>query len=124
MLCDNAVNQGVDPTMVAEPVAIYNTKCLPTNILVLQSNLNTDQYFTREAEKIQIEKIRKNTPPTTPTPGGDPTPPKPYPESITLRLDTRAVNLDSEAAVDAYLARLKEKIMAKINDNKIVTITK
>lgn len=125
MLCDNAVNQGVDSAMVAEPASIYNTKCLPTNILVLQNNLNTDQYFTREAEKIQIEKIRISTPSTPPTPGGGgSTPPKPYPQSITLRLDTRAVNLDSEAAVDAYLARLKEKIMAKINDNKIVTITK
>lgn len=130
LLCDSAENEGVDSAMVAEPAAIYEAKCLPGNILVLRNNLNTDDYFAREAEKIQIEKIRKNTPPTPPTPtggGDDPTPstpPKPYPQTCNLRLDTRVVGLDSEAAVDAYLARLKKKIMEKINDNKIVTITK
>lgn len=126
-LCESAKNEGVDIAVVAEPVAIYSAKTLPGNILLLRNNLNTDEYFAREAAKIQSEKL-KHQPKPQPAPNPDddePKPqPKPYPEPFTMRLDTRAVNLDNEEAVDAYLARLKEKIMEKINDNKVVTITK
>ena len=125
LLCESAEREGVDPAMVAEPAAIYSAKCLAGNILILQNYLNTNDYFAKEAERIQIEKMRKSTPPTPrPGGGGDPIPPKPYPVSVNMTLDTRVVGLDSEKAVDAYLAKLKKKIMEKINDNKIVTITK
>lgn len=63
-----------------------------------------------------------------PVPGaqgaGTPPAPKPYPVPTTMRLDTRVVGLSNEAEVDAYLAKLKKQIMARINDNKIVTIIK
>lgn len=115
MLCDSAKNQGVDISVITVPSVVYQLKCKTDNILVLQSYLNTNEYFVRESEKIKCHIVPIN-------PG--PTPLKSHLESVVLHLDTRAVNLDSEAAVDAYLAKLKEKIMAKINENKIVTITK
>ena len=125
LLRRSAEDEGVESDIVAEPVAIYGNKCLPGNILVLRNNLNTDDYFSREAAKIQQEKLRRQTPPTQ-EPGGDPTQPQPKPTKLpcNLTLDTRVVGLDNEAAVDAYLVRLKKKIMEKINDNKIVTIIK
>ena len=125
LLRRSAEDEGVESAIVAEPEAIYGNKCLPGNILVLRNNLNTDDYFSREAAKIQQEKVRRQTPPPSQT-GGDPTQPQPKPSKLpcNLILDTRVVGLDNEAAVDAYLARLKEKIMEKINDNKIVTIIK
>ena len=115
----------MESAIVAEPEAIYGNKCLPGNILVLRNNLNTDDYFSREAAKIQQEKLRRQAPHPSHT-GGDPTQPQPKPSKLpcNLTLDTRVVGLDNEAAVDAYLARLKKKIMEKINDNKIVTIIK
>lgn len=125
LLCRSAEQEGVEIDIVAEPQAIFGTKCLPGNILVLRNNLNTDDYFSREAAKIQQEKLRKQTPPPTNTGGNTgKAEPKPYKTSCNLTLDTRVVGLDNEAAVDAYLARLKKKIMEKINDNKIVTIIK
>ena len=131
LLCNSAASEGVELSIVAEPAHIYEAKCLSTNILLLKGYANTDDYFAREAEKIQREKIRKATPPTPSksgggnSGGGDPTPPsdpKPYPVSQTIKLNTRAVNLATEAEVDAYLASLKEQIMSKINNNKIITI--
>ena len=124
-LCQSAKDNGVDVSFVSEPASIYSAKCITGNILVLRNNLNTDDYFTREAEKIQIEIVRKNKPkdPGAGSVSGSGTGPgKPYPMPFSMTLDTRAVGLDSEAAVDEYLAKLKKKIMAKINENKIVTI--
>ncbi len=124
LLCRSAEEEGVELDIVAEPEAIYGTKCLPGNILVLRNNLNTDDYFSREAAKIQQEKLRKQ-PPTKPSTGGSgKLDPKPTKTTCNLTLDTRAVGLDNEAAVDAYLAKLKKQIMDQINDNKIVTIIK
>ena len=125
LLCRSAEDEGVKPEIVAQPEAIYGKKCLSGNILILRNNLNTDDYFSREAAKIQQEKLSRQTP-QPPQPGGDPAKPQPKPYKIpyNLTLDTRVVGLDNEAAVDAYLARLKKKIMEKINDNKIVTIIK
>lgn len=111
-------------SIVAEPEAIYTSKCASSNILLLKGYVNTDEYFAHEAEKIQLEKQKMSAP--KPAPGaagaGTPTAPKLYPVSVNMKLDTRVVGLSNEAEVDAYLARLKEKIMSKIADNKVVTI--
>lgn len=127
-LCQNAVDEGLDKSLVAEPVAVYSTKCLAGSILALRNNLDTNEYFQREAAKLVAAKREKETPkpvpstdPATGTPS-TPATPKPYPVACTMTLDIRVIGLDSEAAVDKYLARLKKKIMEKINDNKIVTI--
>lgn len=124
LLRDSAEAEGVKMSIVAEPEAIYTSKCASSNILLLKGYVNTDEYFAREAEKIQLEKQRMSMP--KPAPGaqgaGTPTAPKPYPVSVNMKLDTRVVGLSNEAEVDAYLARLKEKIMSKIADNKVVTI--
>lgn len=128
LLCESAKKEGVNLAMVAEPSAIYASKCMSGNIFLLRNNVDTDDYFTREAEKIQREKIKKTqpTPPTPPsgsgTGSGSQLTPKTYPVTCTITLDTRAVGLADETAVDAYLAKLKAKIMEKIKDNKIVTI--
>lgn len=125
LLCQSAKDEGVEVSFISEPEEVYTVKCNPENILILKNNLNTDDYFSREAEKIQMEKLRRN-PPVTHTGGTSVSGPagvsKPYPSHCTITLDTRAVSLDSEEAVDKYLAALKKKIMEKINDNKIVTI--
>lgn len=128
LLCNSAKAEGIEASFVAEPTSIYGNKCLSGNILILKGNINTDSYFTKEAERIQREKQRRATPPVTPKPDDGtpvtPNPPKPYPTSVNMTLDTRAIGLATEEQVDAYLARLKAKIMAQINDNKVVTITK
>lgn len=124
LLRDSAEAEGVKVSIVAEPEAIYTSKCASSNILLLKGYVNTDEYFAREAEKIQLEKQKMSAP--KPAPGavgvGTPPAPKPYPVSVNMKLDTRVVGLSNEAEVDAYLARLKEKIMSKIADNKVVTI--
>lgn len=124
LLRDSAEAEGVKVSIVAEPEAIYTSKCASSNILLLKGYVNTDDYFAREAEKIQLEKQKMSTPkPAHETQGaGTPPAPKPYPVSVNMKLDTRVVGLSNEAEVDAYLARLKEKIMSKIADNKVVTI--
>lgn len=129
LLCESAENEGVNVSLVAEPEAIYTSRCASSNILLLKGYVNTDEYFAREAEKIQREKQRLNAPKPAPgsgagTGGGTQPSPKPYPVSINMKLDTRVVGLSNEADVDKYLAALKEQIMAKINDNKVVTIIK
>lgn len=126
LLRDSAEAEGVKVSIVAEPEAIYTSKCASSNILLLKGYVNTDEYFAREAEKIQLEKQKMSAPKPDPGHGDDKTPPipKPYPVPTTMKLGTRVVGLSNEAEVDAYLAKLKKEIMARINDNKIVTIIK
>lgn len=124
-LVSSAQEQGVAPGIIRTIDSFIGTKVASNLIAVLESNLNTDQYFQEEAARIFAAKPKPTTPPVDP--GKDPNKEAPrvvkQPMSLALRTRTFAP-LGSEEEVDLYLAGLKKQLMAEINKGESVMIIK
>lgn len=128
-LCEGAEAEGVSIEVIPKPEDKAEAKCLTDNIFQLRSNLDTHDYFKAGAAAIYAAKPKpKPVPPTPPGPGPKPAPgPEPKPSAIVvdLNLNTRTVSvLTNETEVNAYLDKLKSQIMAEINNNHHVKITR
>ena len=125
-LCEGAEAEGVSIEVIPEPEGKADAKCLTDNIFQLRSNIDTHDYFKAGAAAIYAAKPKPK--PVPPTPGPNPAPgpqPDPSPTVIDLDLNTRTVSvLTNENEVNAYLEKLKSQIMAEINNNHHVKITR
>ena len=115
---NDALCRGVDPAILCDVNDFISRKSLPSSILALENNANTDDYFTDEATKIQREWQRLH--PAVPSGSGEP-PVLKEPISIGLRINC-STPLGSEADVDAYLERLKSQLMKLINDGESIIV--
>lgn len=131
-----ASNEGVDTAIIETAEHAASSKITTSNLDSLKSNVNTDQYYQINVDKISSEKARK----AAAKPGfgsGTSSAVSGYggqsgnsgvtvfqqPKSRTLRLSTRTTRiLRNSADVDAYLENLKSQIMCHIDNNEEVTI--
>lgn len=131
-----ASNEGVDTAIIETAEHAASSKITTSNLDSLKSNVNTDQYYQINVDKISSEKARK----VAAKPGfGSSTSSAvsgyggqsgnsgvtvfQQPKSRTLRLSTRTTRiLRNSADVDAYLENLKSQIMRHIDNNEEVTI--
>lgn len=131
-----ASNEGVDTAIIETAEHAASSKITTSNLDSLKSNVNTDQYYQINVDKISSEKARK----AAAKPGfgsGTSSAVSGYggqsgnsgvtvfqqPKSRTLRLSTRTTRiLRNSADVDAYLENLKSQIMRHIDNNEEVTI--
>lgn len=131
-----ASNEGVDTAIIETAEHAASSKTTTSNLDSLKSNVNTDQYYQINVDKISAEKAKK----AAAKPGfgsGTSSVVSGYggqsgnggvtvlqqPKSRTLRLSTRTTRiLRNSADVDAYLENLKSQIMRHIDNNEEVTI--
>lgn len=131
-----ASNEGVDTAIIETAEHAASSKITTSNLDSLKSNVNTDQYYQINVDKISSEKAMK----AAAKPGfgsGTSSAVSGYggqsgnsgvtvfqqPKSRTLRLSTRTTRiLRNSADVDAYLENLKSQIMRHIDNNEEVTI--
>lgn len=126
--------EGVDTSIIETAEHAASSKTTTSNLDSLKSNVNTDQYYQTNVDKISAEKARKASS-ATGAGSGPSTVVSCYggqsddgqvlrqPKSATLRLSTRTTRiLRNSADVDAYLENLKAQIMRHIDNNEEVTI--
>lgn len=129
-----ASNEGVDTAIIETAEHAASSKITTSNLDSLMSNVNTDQYYQINVDKISAEKAKKaaamlgfgsGTSSVVSGYGGqsDRGQVLRQPKSVTLRLSTRTTRiLRNSADVDAYLENLKSQIMRHIDNNEEVTI--
>lgn len=129
-----ASNEGVDTAIIETAEHAASSKTTTSNLDSLKSNVNTDQYYQINVDKISAEKAKKaaakpgfgsGTSSVVSGYGGqsDRGQVLRQPKSVTLRLSTRTTRiLRNSADVDAYLENLKSQIMRHIDNNEEVTI--
>lgn len=114
-------HEGVSTSILPNRQDVIRNKVSSNSIPVLQTNLDTNQFFAEQSARIMAAKPK---PKPTPNPG-DPTPPTPLTKTVTVDLHTRTIApLKSEAEVDKYLANLKQQMMEEINKGNSVKIIK
>lgn len=128
-----ASEQNVDPSLLKDMKEVIKLRCMTDNILALQNNANTDDYFRDEAAKItavvnrrKMEKKRKEEEENGGSGNGygngdDKTNEVREPLEITLRTK-RAIPLGSAADVDSYLDGLRKQLMNHIDKGESVII--
>lgn len=131
-----ASNEGVDTAIIETAEHAASSKTTTSNLDSLKSNVNTDQYYQINVDKISAEKAKKaaamlgfgsGTSSVVSGYGGQSgnggVTVLQQPKSRTLRLSTRTTRiLRNSADVDAYLENLKSQIMLHIDNNEEVTI--
>lgn len=129
-----ASNEGVDTAIIETAEHAASSKITTSNLDSLMSNVNTDQYYQINVDKISAEKAKKaaamlgfgsGTSSVVSGYGGqsDRGQVLRQPKSVTLRLSTRTTRiLRNSADVDAYLENLKSQIMRHVDNNEEVTI--
>ncbi len=131
-----ASNEGVDTAIIETAEHAASSKTTTSNLDSLKSNVNTDQYYQINVDKISAEKAKKaaamlgfgsGTSSVVSGYGGQSgnggVTVLQQPKSRTLRLSTRTTRiLRNSADVDAYLENLKSQIMRHIDNNEEVTI--
>ena len=124
-LCQVAEKQHVPTTILADREATIHLKTSPSNILVLQNNINTDAFYQE-----QIEKIMSYIPPTPPSGGGDggsgtqpPTTPTKRIRQASLQTKTKLPITNAED-IDHYLEGLRQQLLKLLVDHDGVMITK
>ena len=100
-------------------------KTAPNNIPVLQNNINTDEFYQE-----QIERIMSYTPPTKPSEGkvvGETKRPTPTPQKkirqASLQTKTKLPITNAEE-IDHYLDGLRQQLLKLLVDHDGVMITK
>ncbi|MGI6233413.1 MAG: BREX system P-loop protein BrxC [Prevotella sp.] len=112
-----ADQQGVSRNVLANKDYVIQSRTASENILVLDHNLNTDQFYAEQSAVILRNRPVK--------PSGDDDGGEPKSKVRNCALQTRTTEpLKSEQDVDHYLAKLKAQIMSDINDGYEVIITK
>lgn len=121
-----AAGSGVEPTFLPD---IENKMLLvkqESSLYRLRDMTDTTEFLTQMLRKIDEARPVPPTPPTPPKPDDPqpPTPPKqPVKKNRLIKLDTKITEpLKSEADVDLYLARLKQQLMERINNNEQIII--
>ena len=115
--------QGVNKSILPPKDAIILVKTKSENILVLQSNLNTDAFFAEVSSKIMAEAAKKK--PYEPDNKDEGSGIVSEPVITNKVLNTRTVTpLQTEEDVDKYLQSLKKQIMTVINKGDAVMIIK
>ena len=140
-LVESATKQGVDTAIITKPEDAYACKISSNLIAVLDSYLNTDLYFQKEAARILDASHPQPLPgsgngseggqgSTTgtgatggTTTGGSQTVEPKKPRQLSLQTRT-IVPLETEQDVDDYLAKLRKQLMAEINNGQSVMIIK
>ena len=131
-----ASNEGVDTAIIETAEHAASSKTTTSNLDSLKSNVNTDQYYQINVDKISAEKAKKaaamlgfgsGTSSVVSGYGGQSgnggVTVLQQPKSRTLRLSTRTTRiLRNSADVDAYMENLKSQIMRHIDNNEEVTI--
>ena len=128
-----ASNEGVDTAIIETAEHAASSKTTTSNLDSLKSNVNTDQYYQINVDKISAEKAAakpgfgSGTSSVVSGYGGQSgnggVTVLQQPKSRTLRLSTRTTRiLRNSADVDAYLENLKSQIMRHIDNNEEVTI--
>lgn len=117
--------EGVDKSILSNKEAIIRVKITPNNILALQNNINTDDFFAEQAERIQRAKKPTKKYDVIRNESDDDAIINEGPRTVNISLCTRtATPLSSESEVDIYLANLKKQLMKKIADGNSIMIIK
>ena len=121
-LCQVAEKQHVPTSVLADRETTIHLKTSPSNILVLQNNINTDVFYQE-----QIERIMSYTQPTPPSGGGGgtqpPTPPTKRIRQASLQTKTKLPITNAED-IDHYLEGLRQQLLKLLVDHDGVMITK
>ena len=121
-LCQVAEKQHVPTSVLADRETTIHLKTSPSNILVLQNNINTDVFYQE-----QIERIMSYTQPTPPPGGGGgtqpPTPPTKRIRQASLQTKTKLPITNAED-IDHYLEGLRQQLLKLLVDHDGVMITK
>ena len=121
-LCQVAEKQHVPTSVLADRETTIHLKTSPSNILVLQNNINTDVFYQE-----QIERIMSYTQPTTPPGGGGGTQPLTSPtkriRQASLQTKTKLPITNAED-IDHYLEGLRQQLLKLLVDHDGVMITK
>ena len=124
-LCQVAEKQQVPTSVLADREAVIHMKTAPNNIPVLQNNINTDEFYQE-----QIERIMSYTPPTKPSEGkvvGETKRPTPTPQKkirqASLQTKTKLPITNAEE-IDHYLDGLRQQLLKLLADHDGVMITK
>lgn len=117
-----AEKQGVPVSVLADREATISAKTNPSNILVLQNNVNTDTFYQE-----QIDRIMSYNPPK-PNPGdggGVPNPPKPEKRIRQASLQTKTkLPITNGEDIEHYLEGLRQQIEKLLVDHDGVMIIK
>lgn len=115
--------EGVDKSVLSDKETTIHIKTASNNILVLQNNIDTDNFFAEQVERIQkAKKPVKIYPASTDHNTSDKVA---EPRTIKVALQTRTITpLNTESEVDDYLANLKKQLMEQITDGNSVMIIK
>lgn len=108
-LCQVAEKQHVPMSVLADREATIQLKTSPSNILVLQNNINTDVFYQE-----QINRIMSYTQPTTPTKRI---------RQASLQTKTKLPITNAED-IDHYLEGLRQQLLKLLVDHDGVMITK
>ena len=118
-------DEGVPTSVLQNRQDVIRNKVSSNSIPVLQTCLNTNQFFAEQSARIMAAKPKPVTTPVSPVAGGSTTTTQPSTKTVTVDLHTRTIApLKSEAEVDKYLANLKQQMMAEINKGNSVKIIK
>ena len=129
-----AAEQGVSESVIRPVESEITIKSSTDSLDRLQINANADAYLNDNLARIAAEKARLAAQQPAPGQGGGAgtgsgrpgtSSPRPPRRLVTIQLRTRTTrSLKTEADVNAYLASLKEQIMANIADDTEVMIIK
>ena len=120
-----AEKQNVPVSVLADREATISAKTNPSNILVLQNNVNTDTFYQE-----QIDRIMSYVPPTPPAPPGGrgpipPIPPKPEKRIRQASLQTKTkLPITNGEDIEHYLEGLRQQIEKLLVDHDGVMIIK
>lgn len=118
-----AEKQNVPISVLSDRDATIHLKTSPTNILVLQNNVNTDTFYQE-----QVDKIMSYVPPTPPTHsggGGSTQPPTPEKRIRKASLQTRTkLPITNAEDIERYLEGLRQQLERLLVDQDGVMIIK
>ena len=104
-----AEKQGVPESVLSDRAATLHLKTSPTNILMLQNNLNTDTFYQEQIDRIMSSLPRPATPPVD----GDPlsAPPTPVKRIRQASLQTKTkLPITNAEDIERYLESLRQQL--------------
>lgn len=116
-----AEKQHVPESVLSDRDTVIRVKTTPTNILVLQNNINTDTFYQE-----QVDKIMAYAPPQTPGGGGGvPTPPTAEKRIRKASLQTKTkLPITNAEDIERYLEGLRQQLERLLVDQDGVMIIK
>ena len=122
-LCQVAEKQHVPTTVLADRENTIRVKTTPSNILVLQNNINTDTFYQEQIERIMSYTSSSESP--SDDGGATPPPVKPAKRIRQASLHTKTkLPITNAADIDHYLEGLREQLLKLLADHDGVMITK